>query len=74
MKLSGSNIKKFLTFSQNKAFLTFEETETLRNFIVFQQTNGNFKKLIFQEVTFHAQKMKKTHSYNVSYVWRNGTF
>ena len=41
-----SNIKNFLIFSKEKTFLTFKETETL-------------KKLIFQEVTFRAQKMKK---------------
>ena len=28
MELSGSNIKKFLIFSQRKAFLKIQETET----------------------------------------------
>ena len=30
--------------------------------------------LIFQKVTFRAQKMKKTHSEKTSYISRNGTF
>ena len=64
MKLSDYNIKKFLTFSQKKAFLIFEETETPKKFPIFQKTelsyisgNGNSKKLlIFQERTFRVKK------------------
>ena len=57
MELSNSNIKKFLIF---------QETEALKKFLIFQETelfyisgSGNPKKLIFQEVTFPAQKIKK---------------
>ena len=54
--------KKLLIFSRNKAFLTFPETETLKKFVMFKETefshilgNGNPKKfIIFQEVTFRA--------------------
>ena len=60
MKLFSSNIKKFLIFSQKKAFLLFKETETRKKFVIFREMklsyitgNGNPKKhLIFQEVTF----------------------
>ena len=60
MEFSGSNIKKFLIYSQKKDFLIFSESETLKNFFIFQETelsyipgNGKPKKLvIFQEVTF----------------------
>ena len=38
MELSDSNIKKFLIFSQKKAFLTFQETETPQKFLIFQET------------------------------------
>ena len=37
--------------------------------------NGNTKKrLIFEEVTFRAQKIKKKHSKKVSYISGNGNF
>ena len=66
MKLSGSNIKKLLIFSQKKAFLIFWEAETPKTFLIFQETersyvsgNENSKKLLrFQEVTFRAQKIR----------------
>ena len=45
MELSGSNTKKFLIFSQKKAFLIFWETETLKNSLYFRKENF----LIFQE-------------------------
>ena len=45
-----SNIKKILIISQKKAFLIFWETETPK------------KIFIFWEVTFRAQKIKRTHS------------
>ena len=38
MELSGSNIKKFLIFSQKKTFLVFRETETPKKVFVFQET------------------------------------
>ena len=63
MELSGSNIKKFLIFSQKKAFLIFwgiELSYILGNGdlekIPYISGNGTFlyfrKLLIFQEVTF----------------------
>ena len=60
MKLSGSNIKEFLIFSQKKVFLIYQETETLKKLFMFQETelscisgNESPKNLvIFQDVTF----------------------
>ena len=53
MELSSSNIKRFLIFSQKKAFLIFRETDTPKKFFIFQETessNPKLKKLlIFQE-------------------------
>ena len=55
MECSGPNIKKFLSFSQKKAFLIFQEME-----LSYISGNGNPKNLlIFEEVTFLAWKMKK---------------
>ena len=52
-ELFSSNIKKFLIFYQKKAFLIFQERETLKIFVIFQETelsyivgNGNPKKLL----------------------------
>ena len=68
MELSSSNIKKFLLiFTQKKAFLILQKTETPQKFFIFQDTelcynsgNRNPKKLlIFQERTFNLKKMKK---------------
>ena len=49
--ISSSNIKKFLIFSQKKAFLVFWEMETPKKFVMFQEMelsyisgNGNPKK------------------------------
>ena len=52
MELSGSNIKKFLTFFKKKTFfifLTFRETKIPEKFFTFQETelsyisgNGNY--------------------------------
>ena len=47
-QISCSNIKKFLIFSRKKAFVAFRKTETPK---------PNF--LLFQEVTFQAQKLKQ---------------
>ena len=38
MDISGTNIKKFLIFSQKKAFLIFWDTETPKKFFIFQET------------------------------------
>ena len=81
MELSGSNIKKCLTFSQKKAFLIFQETANLeKNSYIFSKEscsyisgNGNPKKLlIFQEVTFCAQKVKRKHSEKTCYISGKG--
>ena len=45
MKLSSSNIKKCLIFSQATAVLIFRKTETLKNYLYFRKWNF----LIFQE-------------------------
>ena len=37
MELSGTNIKKSLIFSQKNAFLIFQETETPKKFLIFQE-------------------------------------
>ena len=61
MKLSSSNIKKLLIFSQRKAFLLFRETENPPQNISFSG-NGTFlffrELLIFQKVLFRAGKIK----------------
>ena len=70
MKLSSSNIKKFLIFSQKKTFLTFRKTEAPKKFFILQERelsyisgNGNPKKTSYiDEETFRAQKVKRTHS------------
>ena len=54
MEPSGSNIKKFLVFSQKKPFLIFRETETPKKFLIFKERElsyilGNF--LYFNIVT-----------------------
>ena len=58
-------LKKYLIFSQKKAFIIFHETETPKKFFIFQETelsyvsgNRNPKQLlIFQEVTLRARKI-----------------
>ena len=45
MKLSGSNIKKFLIFSQMRAFIIFRETEAPKKIsekISYTSGNGTF--------------------------------
>ena len=37
MELSNSNIKKFLIFSQKKAFLIFRETETPKKLFIYKK-------------------------------------
>ena len=53
MELSSFNIKKFLIFSQNKALLIFQETETPKKCVIFREKelsyisgNGNPKKIL----------------------------
>ena len=67
MKLSSSNIKKFL---QKKAFLIFLETETPTKLFIFQEIelsyilrNGNPQKpFLFQEI--ELSKLKKNNNSN----------
>ena len=42
MKLSGSNIKKFVIFSQKKAFLIFREKEKPNKFLIFEETERSY--------------------------------
>ena len=66
-KLSGPKIKKFLIFSQKKAFPLFRETKSTKKFLIFQETelpyisgNRNSKKLlIFQEMKPCSRSPKK---------------
>ena len=61
MELSGSNIKKYLTFSQKKAFLIF----LVRNLgfpktkFIFQKKNIPKKFLILQEIELSSPSLKK---------------
>ena len=70
MELSAFNIKKFLIFSQKKDFLILK--------IIYISGNGTFlyfrKLLIFQDVIFQAQKIKKIHTLKRFQVLGNGTF
>ena len=60
MKLSGSNIKKFLIFSQKKALLLFQETEIPKkiSYMLFREielpSSTLEKLLISQERTCKA--------------------
>ena len=75
MELSSSNTKKFLTFSRKKAFIIFQETETLQKFLIFHEKELFYITGIFQKVTFRARKMtKKTHSKEMSYISGNESF
>ena len=70
MELSAFNIKKFLIFSQKKVFLILK--------IIYISGNGTFlysrKLLIFQDVIFQAQKLKKIPTLKRFQVLGNGTF
>ena len=66
MELSSPKIKKAFIFSQKKIFLHFRKKLFQKMFLK--------KILIFQEKTFRAQKIKKTHSEKISYFSGNGTF
>ena len=57
MEVPSSNIKKFLIFSQKRAFLIFRETEIpkKRNFLIFQET-------YISRSNSQGSKNKKAHS------------
>ena len=42
MELFGSNSKKFLTFSQKKAFPILQETKTPKKFFIFKETELSY--------------------------------
>ena len=57
MELSSSNIRKFLIFSQKKAFLIFWETETPQKFFIFQEElpKSQKPKFLCQLLHIHCQ-------------------
>ena len=57
-----SNIKKFLTFSQEKAFLIFQERKNSKKLLIFSQ-----KKAFFISESFLSHK-------KIIYISGNGTF
>ena len=59
MELSSSNIKKFLIFSQKKAFLIFRGTETSKKFLIFQE-------MVLSYVTGRTSKAPKRKIFNIS--------
>ena len=69
MGFSGPNINKFLYFLNRKILLHFGKPTSRKKVLIFQETETSYisgnrhpkKLLIFQEVTFRAQKNKKTY-------------
>ena len=69
MGFSGPNINKFLYFLNRKILLHFGKPTSRKNVLIFQETETSYisgnrhpkKLLMFQEVTFRAQKNKKTY-------------
>ena len=59
MELSGSNIKKYLTFSQKKAFLIFLVRKPPKTTFIFQKKNIPKKFLILQEIELSSPSLKK---------------
>ena len=82
MERAGSKIRKFVTFSQKKAFLIFLETETCPKLFIFQETelsnisgNKNPKKTSYiSGSNFQSSKNEKTRSEKISYISENGAF
>ena len=65
MEISSSNIiNNFLYFLKTKLFMYFRKQKPGKNSLYFRKQNF----LIFQEVAFRAQKMKKTHFGNTCYI------
>ena len=70
VKLSSTNIKKFLVFSQNKALLIFQEKKTSKKIFIFQEVelsyiSGNF--LYFNGELPGSKKEKNSLCKNVLY-------
>ena len=59
MKLYSSNIKKFLIFSQKKAFLIFQKTEPPKKILLFWETEILKSVLYFRKYNFPSSKNKK---------------
>ena len=74
MKLCGIHIKKLLTFSQKKAFLIFQETETSKTFVTFQETETLKIFLYFRKEISKLKNIKKIHLKKISCIAGNGTF
>ena len=75
MELSTSNIKKILIFFQNKSFLIFQETKTLkRNFLIFKQRKTLKNFLYFKKQLSELEKIKKSVRKKNSYVSINEAF
>ena len=70
MELFNFNIKRFIIFSQNKAFLIFRESETQQKFFVFQETKLSY----ILERNFRFWKNKRIHSEKNFLCLGNGTF
>ena len=74
MDLPGSIIlRNFLYFLKRKLFLYFGKRKLPK--IPYILRNENPKNILtFQEVTFLAQEMKKSHSEKTALISGNGTF
>ena len=74
---SGNGSEKISYIFSKKSFCNISGNKNLGK-IIYILANGTFlyfrKLLIFQEVTFRARKVKRTHSEKTSYVSRNVTF
>ena len=65
IKLSNSNIKKLLTFSQKKAVIIFQESKTPKKLLIFSQEKAF---LIFQERETTKQKIRIFQETALSYI------
>ena len=57
-------LKNFLYFLERKLFLYFGKRKPRKKSLYFRKRNF----LIFQEVTFQARKVKRTHAEKISYI------
>ena len=73
--ISGNgNPEKFLIFQETELFYTSENGNHETELFLYFRKQKHKKLLIFQEVTFTAQKMKKAYSEIMSYILGKGTF
>ena len=71
MELSRSNIKIILIFSQKKAFLIFQETETQKNFLYFSRElprSKNETNLLWKNVLYFGKWNFLAASLKTSYI------